>query len=63
LRGLGVRLKSGENSAAGGNSQLRMSTMQSKLWSAAFLVSLLAALPADAEIIKGVMAIKGAEMS
>lgn len=37
--------------------------MQSKLWSAAFLVSLLAALPADAEIIKGVMAIKGAEMS
>ncbi len=37
--------------------------MHSKLWSVAFIISLLAALPADAEIIKGVMAIKGAEMS
>ena len=37
--------------------------MQSKLWSAACLMSLLTALPADAEVIKGVMAIKGAEMS
>ena len=37
--------------------------MQSKLWSAAFLMSLLAALPADAEIVKGAMSIKGAEMS
>lgn len=37
--------------------------MQSKLWSAAILMSLIAAMPADAEIIKGVMAIKGAEMS
>jgi hypothetical protein len=37
--------------------------MQSKLWSAAFFMSLLTAMSADAEIIKGVMAIKGAEMS
>ena len=37
--------------------------MQSKQWSAAILVSLLTALSADAQIVKGVMAIKGAEMS
>ena len=37
--------------------------MKSKLWTAAVLISLLTAFPADAEIIKGVMAIKGAEMS
>jgi hypothetical protein len=37
--------------------------MQSKLWSAAVLMSLVTAFPADAEIIKGVMAIRGAEMS
>jgi hypothetical protein len=37
--------------------------MQKNLWSAAVLMVLLAAMPADAEIVKGVMAIKGAEMS
>ena len=37
--------------------------MQKNLCSAAALMSLLTALPADAEIIKGFMAIKGAEMS
>ena len=37
--------------------------MRKNLWSAAALLSLLTALPADAEIIKGVMAVKGAEMS
>ena len=37
--------------------------MQRNLWSAAVLMSLLTAFPADAEIIKGVMAVKGAEMS
>jgi len=37
--------------------------MQKNLWSAAALLVLLAAMPADAEIVKGVMAIKGAEMS
>ena len=37
--------------------------MQRNLWSAAALMFLLTAMPADAKIIKGVMAIKGAEMS
>jgi hypothetical protein len=37
--------------------------MHKNLWSASGLMFLLTALPADAEIIKGVMAIKGAEMS
>jgi hypothetical protein len=37
--------------------------MQKHLWSAAALMFLLTALPADAEITKGVMSIKGAEMS
>ena len=37
--------------------------MHRKLLPAAFLLSLLTALPADAEIVKGVMGIKGAEMS
>jgi hypothetical protein len=37
--------------------------MQQKIWSVGLLFSLLAATPADAEIIKGIMGIKGAEMS
>jgi hypothetical protein len=37
--------------------------MQSKLWSVALFMALLSAAPADAEIIKGMMVIKGAEMS
>jgi hypothetical protein len=37
--------------------------MRKNLWSAAALMFLLTALPADAEITQGVMAIKGAEMS
>ena len=37
--------------------------MDGKLYSASILVTLLTALSADAEIIKGVMAIRGAEMS
>jgi hypothetical protein len=37
--------------------------MQSKFWSVALVTFLFTALPADAQIIKGVMAIKGAEMS
>ena len=36
--------------------------MQHKIWSVGLLFTLLAAAPADAEIVKGVMAIKGAEM-
>jgi len=38
-------------------------SMHGKLYSASILVTLLTALSADAEIIKGVMAIRGAEMS
>lgn len=37
--------------------------MQSKLWFAALLMSLLAVTPTNAQIVKGVMAIRGAEMS
>ena len=37
--------------------------MQSKAWSLALMLSLLAVVPASGEIIKGVMAVKGAEMS
>jgi hypothetical protein len=37
--------------------------MKKKLWSAAALTVLLMALPANAQITRGVMAIKGAEMS
>ncbi len=37
--------------------------MARNAWSAAFVLTLLAAAPADAEIIKGVLGIKGAEMS
>ena len=41
----------------------RVLSMHGKLYSASILVTLLTALSADAEIIKGVMAIRGAEMS
>jgi hypothetical protein len=37
--------------------------MPSKLWSVAITLSMLAAGSANAQIVKGVMAIKGAEMS
>ena len=37
--------------------------MHTKIWPVAITLCFLAAVPADAEIIKGVMAIKGAEMS
>jgi hypothetical protein len=37
--------------------------MHGKMWSVAVILTLLAAAPADAQIIKGVMAIRGAEMS
>jgi hypothetical protein len=37
--------------------------MSKGVWSVAWVVTLLAAMPAEAEIIKGVLGIKGAEMS
>ena len=37
--------------------------MSNKVWSVAFVLSLLAAGSANAQIIKGVMGIKGAEMA
>jgi hypothetical protein len=37
--------------------------MNTKMWPVCIMLSLLAAGPANAQIIKGVMAIKGAEMS
>jgi hypothetical protein len=37
--------------------------MSRNAWSVAFALTLLAAAPADAGIIKGVLGIKGAEMS
>ena len=36
--------------------------MPGKVWSVAFLLSLLAGLSADAGVIKGVMSVTGAEM-
>ncbi len=37
--------------------------MQRQVWTAAFALSLLATVPASAEIVKGALFVRGAEMS
>ena len=37
--------------------------MKTKMWPVSIMLALIAAGPANAQIIKGVMAVKGAEMS